>query len=295
MAETLTFATFRPGIDEINEIGVVEGHPGVREDLRSAFGLKVDATLKDMVAAIAPHPELQRNIDHGVEVLSRPEVQGRLGYAQATSPFEVAAKLCTRVGLQDTVARSFFSGEPLVEKFDAAIIPDRVPNWVKRMADVAIEQAEHVERGITIDRVTAVSAGKNSASLAIMKQTVLFDMDGNAKIGVTELLNSADKSGRGVMRTAARHLDGQIDLSKAKILLPNVAGNWMQAGVQALEALREFAPDFDTDSENPQLYVLAKHFPLGTTGEEPKTTHQNPISALGNVARGFVLLDGVCR
>lgn len=292
--ETLTFANFRPGIDEVSHIGATADRPGVEQELRNAFGLDEDATLKDLVGVMAPHSRLQENIAFGVEVLGRPEVQERLGYPVGTSPFLIAGKLCTRTGLQDTVARPLLSMGPLAEKFDAAIMPDRVPNWVGRMAKIAIEQTAK-GTDIEIKRVTAVLGGEKPASQDAMEQAVHLDMKGIPLIGVRELLNSADKSGRGVMRTAARHLDGQLDLATAKILLPTVAGNWMQTGVQALESIREFAPTFDTDPENPQLYVVANHFPLDETGDEPTTTHQNPISALGNAGRGFVLLDGLRR
>ncbi|HZL07836.1 MAG TPA: hypothetical protein VFC50_01430, partial [Candidatus Dormibacteraeota bacterium] len=79
----------------------------------------------------------------------------------------------------------------------------------------------------------------------------------------------------------------------AKIIIFSVAGNWMQAGVQARQGLQTVYPDFDRDPANRQLWIKSDSFPLGLTGEEPKATHQNPFSAIGNILRGVKLLDEV--
>lgn len=299
--EALTLVDFRPGVDDIEAIGQTEGEQGVLAEIRAAFGVDADSDPKTVIGAVAPHKDLQDNIAHGVEVLSRPGVQTHLGYPEGTSPFRIARDWCQRSGLQVAVARPLLRPGELAGQFDAVVLPDRVTNWVQRMGTVVLE---HVVDGVEMDRVVAVSSlrrvGEDESpdyDPGTPSNVVMFDavrrLRDRELFGSVELLYVDSGKGSDVMYAAARHLSEHLDLTTAKVLLPAVAGNWLQTGVQARAAFRQANPEFDIDRENPQLYVVSDSFPLGVTGQEPKITHQNPMSGLGNLVRVFGLANSV--
>lgn len=84
---------------------------------------------------------------------------------------------------------------------------------------------------------------------------------------------------------------GGVDLRTAKVVVFSVAGNWIQTGGQTEAGLQHAEPEFNRDPQNPQLVVVCDPFQFGVTGEEPKTTHQHPVSGSANIPRGFLYLE----
>ncbi len=319
--QVVRFDNFRVGVDSVHGIGAVpdpdtaKSGPGVAEDIKTAFGYEGD-DLGGLIGHVAPHRELQLNIDFAKATLSDPAVQARLGQEGRTAA-EIARSWSERSGLQTEVFRPFMSpADGPVERFEAAEIPERVPNWLERMGDTAIKLGRQYPIGILAlassdreigpDEKPGVAEGTPSESY--MEQTLLprleagrtreeaeaGDDSGRPVFGSVEMIKTGEKAGDAVMAGAAAALaERGIDLATAKIVVFSVAGNWMQTGVQARQGLQTVYPDFDRDPADRQLWVKSDTFPIGLTGDEPKTTHQNPFSAIGNVLRGIKLLDEV--
>jgi hypothetical protein len=319
----ITFPTYSVGINNVNEIGATAAtleepvRPGVITEIKTVFGYEGD-DLRGLIGHVAPHKTLQDNTEFAKEKLSAPGVQELINYP-GKSAGEIANDWGRRTGLQAPVYRPFMfnpagapNGAPY--KFDVAIIPERVPNWLERMADSAIRFSRahrfglmalaSSEREIGPDETPGVEAGTSAESY--MQQAIVPRLESgrirteveNDRPGVPntfdsiELLKTGGKNGDEVMANAANMLaDRGIDLPTAKIIVFSVAGNWMQTGAQARVGLQSVEAGFDANRWNPQLYVVSDSFPLGITGEEPKTTHQNPFSAIGNILRGAMLLD----
>lgn len=297
----LTLENFRVGTDNVEQIGATNERPGVLRDLRTAFGYSGDS-LDGLIKHVAPNTTLQDNIEFAREVLSDEDTAKSIGYEGDTAA-SIAGDICARSGLQARVIRPFM--EPaeggLPSKFDAAIQTDGVVNWMDRMTNISIMTA----RQASIDTILLASGGrligdnespKVAAGTSVnryMATSVVPMMGISGLFKAIELVHTNEKAGPKVMAQAAGRLamSGEVDLTTGLVIVPAVAGNWPQKGAQARQALKAVQPDFDSDPERRQLWVVSDSFPLGLTGEEPKTTHQNPFSALGNVLRAAKLLD----
>ena len=72
--------------------------------------------------------------------------------------------------------------------------------------------------------------------------------------------------------------------SKARnVLVVSNAGAWVQNAGQIKRAMMRRL-QLDEELPDNELFVISDEFPLGT-GVEPAATHQNPLSALGQIAR----------
>lgn len=326
MTERLvTFENVRIGVDPVSSIGAVPDESGklgrgVGEDMKLAFGYKGN-DYGDLLGVMAPHRELQKDIAFIKETLSDPEVQARIGEEGKTA-IEIARSWAERTRLQAQLFRPVM--EPLegdVEQqladlhFDVAVIPDRVPNWLERMGDLAITIGRthpidllampSSDREIGPDEKPGVAEGTKAESY--MEQTLqprleqgrtraeiaAGETDPAKVFGSVEIDKTGEKAGDDVMKKGAAKLALRgVDLETATILVLAVAGNAMQSGAQTRNGLQSVYPDFDRNPQKRQLWVAADGFPLGETGEEPKHTHQNPFSAAGgNIGRALLYAE----
>jgi hypothetical protein len=179
---------------------------------------------------------------------------------------------------------------------------------MKRMTSMAVEVGGKTK----VDRLLFAAGARRlgaaethlapgGMSVADFMRQELIPAYGVARLGgpilfdTVELVRSTNKDGASVMRRAARQLDEleEVNLEQDRIVIPAVAGNWMQKGVQARHALQRVQKGFDEDPEARQLWVASRFFPLGFTGREHKSTYQNPYSAIGNILRGAKLLQDI--
>lgn len=309
MAEVLKFKNFNVETDSVHDIGAVPGieddpgRPGVIGEIKAAFGYEGD-DLGELIGAVAPEKTLQANIAHAVETLGQPEVRERIGYADE-SAVDVARDWGLRSGLQEGVLRPLMNPADEVPKdFAAAIVTDAVANWMKRMADIAksVASQSHVERLLLVAGGREIGATEThlvpggTTIPEYMRQEIIpaYGISrGPTLFNSVEIIETDKKDGGSVMGRAAEHLDmlDGVDLKDDLIVVPAVAGNWMQKGVQARQALQAVQEGFDENPEARQLWVASHFFPLGFTGKEHKGSYQNPFSAIGNILRGAKLLD----
>lgn len=310
MAEMLTFETFRAGKDSVYEIGAVAQRgdeperPGVVSEISTAFGYEGD-DLSGLIGTVAPEKELQKNIAHAQEVLDDPDTRKKIGQGDKTG-IEVARSWGDRSGLQAQVLRPLMEPQySMPDRFSAALVTDGVLNWMNRMAEVT----ERVGKWSKIPLVVLVSGGRkigagehpdveagtpSSEYMAEVLEPKLRETGNFSEVVTIEIDR---EEGQSVMARAAEYLSGsdKVDLAEDRLVVPAVAGNWMQKGAQARAALQGVQDGFDEGRPDSrfarQLWVASDTFPLGVTGHEPKSTHQNPYSAIGNILRGAKLLD----
>lgn len=304
MSEILQFKDFNVGADNVLDIGAIpEGagepaRPGIIPEMRTAFGYEGD-DLGGLIKKVAPSKKLQENIDHATVTLGDSAVREKIGY-EDEGGIEVARAWGNRSGLQDEVFRPLMqpAGE-IPKEFAAVVVTDGVVNWMNRMAEVAKQATE----GRKIPLALLVSGGREigegehpdvkggTPSIDYMSDTLAPGLaDSFDRI---EVIETGSEEGQSVMQRGVEYLADEegIELEQARLIIASVAGNWMQKGSQLRAAVKELSGGFDEDASHRQLWVASDSFPLGETGEEPKATHQNPYSAIGNILRGAKLLD----
>ncbi len=306
MPEAITFGNFRVGIDEVRDIGVAPEHDSVLVELSRAFDVPPE-DLGELVSAVAPSPRLQENIAPAETVLGDPAIQASMGYhgvddeGNPWNAYTVGHDLVRRTGLQEAVVRPLMApakGE-IPGYFTAGVLPGRVVRWMDRMGAVMTEVGEQtaVNRLLLVSADRTIRQGESpqvepgTTEHHFMSHQLAPALGDTGLFRTVEMLRTGEKHGKIAAFAAAWHLRGTSDLRTDKVIVPTVAGNWMQTGAQLRSALQDLEPAFDANPANRQLWVASDAFPIGRTGQEPKETHQNPLSALGNIARGAKLLD----
>lgn len=315
MSEILKFKNFTIGADSVYDLGAVPAgtdeseRPGVISEIKTAFGYEGD-DLGGLIGHIAPRKNLQENIAYAEETLADPDVREKIGYSEKTG-VETARAWGERSGLQEEVFRPLMqpAGE-IPKEFAAIVVTDAVYNWVNRMAAVAYNIGKTTDIDIALlassgrstkpgetDEVaegTPIKTHMEGALKSKLEEPFIeeYSTESRQLFGNVEVVATESERGVDVMDAAVQYLiENDIDLDEARIIISSVAGNWMQKGSQLRSAVKGVHADFDEDPSARQLWVASDSFPLGITGEEPKTTHQNPFSALGNILRGAKLLD----
>lgn len=274
MSETLAFKEFSPTKHNVYEIG-----DGVVPEMALAFDCElaeeptVDG-LRSLIGAIGPAKELQQNIEQAQQALGTDE--------DATT---LARGWAERSGLLVPVDRSYMNPETsigVVNKFSAAVITGGVRNWMRRRAERLISADRNVVSDVLLVAGSRemreaegpdVEAGMTEADYMDSVVRSLLDQAGLR----VELVRVDSMVGDEVMDAAAKEM-GRDD----SVLVASNAGAWVQNAGQLRRAMTRIYPK--ADQEGDQLYVVSDSFELGT-GQEPITTHQNPFSALGQIAR----------
>ncbi|MCA9331341.1 hypothetical protein KC968_00195 [Candidatus Saccharibacteria bacterium] len=273
MAEQLiTFEKFNPSTDSVYSIG-----DGVISEMSEAFGHDLTIVpdvdnIGQLIGAVGPAKELQENI--GL-------VQEKLGTSR--NSVEIATDWVDRSGLLLPVARSYMDVEIDADEynFDTAVITGGVRNWMMRRAERLMPELDRVGRvalvaGNRLMKTTEGSDVQEGMTEADFMESVVGGLLSQAGVEV-EVVHVDSGVGDEVMNAVAKHID-----ASDSILIASNAGAWVQNAGQLRRAVRSLHQGFDDDCS--QLYVVSDSFPLGT-GEEPTTTHQNPFTALGQIAR----------
>lgn len=301
MSEVLTFASYRPdrdGLEGIYEIGATEERPeGVLHEISATFGHELTPTpdaenIGELINAVFRDKELQKNIGRAQEVLGTDD-----------NAVAIARGWVERSGLLIPVERTYITAADIPEEaaeeyetsgrpyFKVAAMSGGVRNWMMRR----IDRLEELHRTVGIGSVL-LAAGHRPMSTGegpdveegmveynYMEQVIMPRVQ---QLGLWAVLAPAEtRNGDEVMAEGAHVLvnEQMMDFTADRLAVVSNAGAWVQNGGQIRRAVRSvIRPDFDNHGN--QLFAVSDEFPLGT-GTEPTATHQNPFSALGQIAR----------
>ena len=283
MAERdLTFANFNLS-ESVYDIG-----DGVLREMADATGHELAPApdvdnLGGLIGAIGPAKELQANISHVQEILGTDQ-----------TALNLARGWVTRTGLLTPVERHFPDDrfEVHTSGIKVAIITGGVRNWMARR-ELRLAQLSGSQRFIPTTLLVAgnrvlksvegpdVTDGMTEADYL---ESIVKPRLNNLGLA-SEVVRVDSEVGNDVMRAAAEAAARAYDFDNVGngVAIVSNAGAWVQNAGQFRRALREIVPSFD---ETPgQLLVVSDGFKLGETGAEPTSTHQNPFTALGQIAR----------
>jgi len=272
MSERLTFINFEIGNDSVLEIG-----GGVVPEMAQAFGYELPDTpdvdnLGGLIAAVGPAKELQENI--GL-------VQEKLG--TDNDAVGIATDWVERTGLLLPVSRSYMDAETDAElrNYDVAVITGGVRNWMMRRAERLLPDLGGVSRVALVagNRPMKTAEGpdvEEGMTEAEYMGSVISNVLAGSGVDV-ELVPVESQVGDEIMDVAAERID-----ATENVLVSSNAGAWVQNAGQLRRALRSMHDGFDETGN--QLFVVSDYFPVGT-GKESTSTHQNPFTALGQIAR----------
>ncbi len=289
MPELLTFANYSPlehGLGDLYKIGANEQHRyGVAVEMSSAFGHELQPfpdvdNLGELIGKVGPGKELQSNIEGVREVLGT--VEDATGIARGWS---------MRSGLLVPVERSFMTAELDGDVLDLAVMSGAARNWMKRREArlVSLNGARPIDGGALLvggNRLMKAIEGddvEEGMTEADYQKHVLAPQLGELGIATT-LLRVDSGVGDDVMKAAAEKVREMVGLAESRITVVSNAAAWPQNAGQFRRAARSLDSRFDMDAN--QLVVVSDEFALGT-GEEPTSTHQNPFSAIGQIARNL--------
>lgn len=288
--ETVTFENFAP---EKHDIGASVTGLGVIPEMALVFGHNLDPVpnaenLGSLIQAVGQSKELQQNL---------PRIQEVLGTDQ--NGLSIAHGWVEQSGLLVPTERSFMDPNlPLPGAGDnpIALMTGGVRNWMRRRA---VKMLELTERGVVKSAVLAVGKRamrraegpdvRDGMTEADYMDEMIVPILEEAGVSTTLLrVDSAD--GTDVMTAAAEHLFEASD--DEPIIVVGNAGAGIQIAGQLRQAFKPkaVAEHYFFDEDGSELFVATDSFPLGETGQEPTSTHQNPYTALGQIVRNAKIL-----
>jgi len=275
------------------ENGVFGLSDDLLKDMAEGFGYEgfqhleqpTEASLREFVGVAGKAKTLQDNIARTEEQLG---VRGNAN--------EMAIGWVKRAGIMVPMDRSFVHPEVSTPKqLDMALITGGVARWVLRRADRLIALKES---GVDIGRVV-LAAGKRDMGAAEHDLVAGWPFRGTPTEQNFMRKIVADKLEVAGIAADVLAIDSQkgdevmaevVDRTGLTGKRTVVVGNTPN-GVQNAGALRAAAREADPtyDLRGNQLYVVTDKFPLAEQGQPP-ATHQNPLTALGQIARNALYL-----
>lgn len=276
MSEALTFANYSietHGPDGIYAIGAAPGQVGTVPALAKAFGHEISPqptanNLSGLIAKVGSAMQLQQNI---------PRVQEVLGTDK--DAVALARSWVEDSGLLVPVDRMFNTNEQTAGGTDIAVMTDGVVNWMNRRAVRAVELAVKggIQTLIMVGGTLAVRAATGEMMTAAQYQRRILKPRVEAWGIQVEVVEVDSGDGEVLAAAAADKIAVLAGEDEPDITVVGNAGNWVQNAGTILRAMqaKDIAPD---------VRVVCDPMPNGDTSQQP-LTHQNPFSALGQVAR----------
>lgn len=240
------------------------------------------------VGHIGPAKELQENI--GL-------VQQRLG--TEASAISLAAGWTERSGVLAPVHRSFANPEIAVpSEFDTAIITGGVARWMLRRAarirDLAEVSGQNFGEVLVAAGTRQMKENEHASVARLAELSGQLPTEADFAEGVivprlqaAGLAARAVRIGTSVGDEAMKEVAHAIQNRDTVLVAANAPAAIQTAG-QLRVAAKDNRADFDTTGE--QLFVTGDGFPLARHGESA-ATHQNPYTALGQIARNALFLQ----
>lgn len=272
--QRVDFSQFTIGEHDITQLAGANGEP-ILPQLAEVFNTATESgewtvdELGKLIAAIGPAKTLQDNIPAVGELL--PGAGGK----------ELAIEWVENSGLLAPVFRNFENPNELMpDFFDTAVITGGVRNWMVRRAQLL---AELVESGqIKEFGETLLVAGNREMKIAEGPDVIEGDTEASFMERVIKpMLEEAHLDVRiSKPDTANGEEIAQVvatEASDGTVLVVCNAGNWVQNGGQIRRAI---------GGDANRVYVVSDSFPVATN-DEPPATHQNPLTAVGIIARNL--------
>jgi len=272
--ELIKFADYNIGINQIDEIRGIED--SLLDEISRLVGLaepengwNIDS-LGELIGAIGKDKDLQNNI---------PEVEALMPGADGK---EIAISFVEQSGLLEPVRRNFYNPQmEMPSEFDSGLVTGGVRNWMMRRANQLIK--EITENQVNLSQVVLASGQRpmgtkegpdvieGDTESSYMERVIKPKFD---ELGVdVKIVAPETKDGNELAQEIANSLAGS-----ESILLACNAGNWVQNGGQIARAV---GPERANS-----IYVSGDEFPVAKHNEPP-ATHQNPLTALGVIARNL--------
>lgn len=258
--------------------------PEMAEVFEVDLGQGTEEDLGRLVGAIGTSKVLQENI---------PLVQEKLGTDQ--SGLEIAASWLGRSGVQEALNRSLWIPELHTPDSASIVITGAVANWQDRTAQLVSDQPnEHVYIAAG-NRVMETPTEKVNANVE-----TFFESEGRypteseyALLFVAPVITASDKAvslrsydTANGEEIADRFLweGSHIFVEGRRIAFARVANAGIQLAAQFVRAARSL--NFDTNSSDPQAFVLTDTFPIAQTEDETKKAKafQNPYTGIRQIA-----------
>ncbi len=281
------------------ERGVYDLADGLLPEMAHAMGYELSEvptteTLQGFIGHIGPAKTLQDNFSL---------VQERLAtQADATT---IAADWVDRSGSLLTLGRSFrgrlvASAQPLLpRRLDSAVFNTAVGRWQERRARKLIDLAE---QGKKVGRVIILAGNRTMGENEHPEVAKMANADGElptearfAAAYIADMLKANDVAPVHVVPVESSvgdeifkqgiSLRGHL-LNDAVLAVGNAPATIQVAG-QFRKAARSIKPGFD--DAGLQLFMAGDTIEVARHGESP-ATHQNPFTALGQIARNALVL-----
>jgi len=280
---------------ELRGINVYELADGLLPEMALATGYDLGAVpteeaLRGLIAHIGPAKTLQDNIA---------VVQERLGTRDDALTF--AANWTERSGVLEPVHRGFVDDTRHVpDSFKTAIFNTAVGRWQERRANRLIqlnEAGKRIGRVIILGGQRVMGEGEHPAVAQLAKKSGSLPTETEFARGyIRALLLSKGISPvhvEAIESTDAEDIFYQgLEVHRNNVMNGRVlaVGNAPSA-IQVAAQLRPVAKGIDAsfDANGRQLFMTGDSIEVARHGEGPET-HQNPFSALGQIARNGLLL-----
>jgi hypothetical protein len=263
---------------------------GVLIEMADRFAYELNAepteqTLFGLVGAVGPHKELQRNIEHAQEVLGSDAV-------------DVCADWLERSGVMNAVAGAFSAPATTAvpSTIDAVVWSGGVANWQLRRRNLT-ERLDPTTVGRVVLPMGSRLMGAGEHPLVATytsrreRQPTEYQFCCNfvkpvlqqAGFRSVEVISADSGNGDAVCEFVFRHFPELLD---GIVLTIGNAPNTIQGAGQLRDAARR-VEGFDENGD--QLFMMGDFFPVARHGED-KSTHQNPLSGIGQIARNAAFL-----
>jgi hypothetical protein len=274
-----------------SERGVAGLAGGLLPEMATVFGQPLserpdEDELQRLIGTIGPAKTLQDNIAGVQEILGTD--------ADAVT---LAADWTERSGVLNPVRRGFVDTSPLPERLDAIVWGGGVANWIKRR----VELTERFDP-LSVGRVVLAAGNRQMGEAEHQLVTTYARQEGRIPTE-TDFIRKY-MTGRlalagfevevvAVDSQNAEEINDEVfaekpELLDGSILVVGNAPNVVQAAGQIRLAGRRADAGFDADGR--QFYMAGDTIPVARKGEGP-ATHQNPFTALGQIARNALVLE----
>lgn len=264
---------------------------GLLQEMAASFGFTLPdspttKTFAGLIGTIAPHKELQRNIEHAEEVLG-PNAPGK------------TSEWLHRSGVMNPVRGAFTDPAhiPLPGTIQTIVWPGGVANWMLRRRNLTERLDSSTVRRVILPMGNR-QMGAGEHPLVASYQWRYAHAPSEASFAETYILPVLSRAGfdASVFRVDSSNGDAIYaalfaeypDILRGSILTVGNAPNTIQAAGQLRAAARKQQPDFD--SVEAQLYMVGDYFPVMPNKEADKGFFQNPLSGIGQIVRNALLL-----